>query len=69
MDAFAVVTQALGEIREADSVADIILDIDVVQQKTNPDVKYPRAILESLRDFKNNVFFEYITEKTAELYE
>jgi uncharacterized protein (TIGR04255 family) len=68
-DAFAVVTQALGEIREADSVADIILDIDVVQQKTNTDVKYPRAILENLRDFKNNVFFEYITEKTAELYE
>ena len=69
IDSFAIVTQALGEIREAEGVADVILDIDAIKQKTTSDVKYPMDDLESLRALKNDIFFKYITEKAAGLYE
>lgn len=67
----AVVTQVLEEITLS-SKATILLDIDVYRA-------YPLgfalnttsiwAVLEELRNFKNRVFFKYLTEKTIRMFE
>lgn len=69
IEAYAIVTQSIEGINARESNASIILDIDVVKPVTIAADNYPKEILERLRNFKNDVFFEYITEKTAELYE
>lgn len=70
----SIVTQAIeGPPREKDGVYNvpIILDIDVVRLAS----EYPDKMndlwdgLEELRSQKNRIFFEYITERTAEMYE
>lgn len=64
----AILTQALEGVTE--DKAPVVLDIDVLK-----DVDLPTAsdevweTLEMLREFKNRLFFESITDKTAELFE
>lgn len=64
----AILTQALESV--TDEKAPLVLDIDAFK-----DLDLPAAsedvweTLEVLREFKNRIFFESITEKTAELFE
>lgn len=70
-DTVAVVTQVLEQITQSSKV-DILLDVDV--SKTYPvgfapDTAPIWAILEELRNFKNRVFFKFLTEKTIRMFE
>lgn len=71
IDALAVVTQALEP--QAEQKVPVILDIDVYREVPAAEwsASDPRIwdTLDQLREFKNQVFFECITEKTAELFE
>ncbi|MEW8660076.1 MAG: TIGR04255 family protein [Candidatus Thiodiazotropha endolucinida] len=63
-----IVTQALD--RPEEGCAPITLDIDVVKHGDyDTDDNDFWADLEKMRAFKNDIFFESITEKTAELFE
>jgi uncharacterized protein (TIGR04255 family) len=68
----AAITQALEESQpgtQANKVT-IFLDIDCFNEKQlTPDSDELWVSLDGLRDFKNAIFFEHITEKTAELFE
>jgi uncharacterized protein (TIGR04255 family) len=67
----AVVTQALES--SAANTAQVILDIDVFRDAKDAhwaaDDQSVWATLERMREFKNLVFFESITERTAELFQ
>ena len=68
----ATVTQALEESQASIASNKIIvfLDIDtfmVTERPPNADELW--AELDILRNFKNEIFFEHITEKTAELFQ
>ena len=64
----AIVTQAL-ETALGDK-APVVLDIDAFKEfEVAGDSDSVWGTLEILRDFKNRIFFESITEKTAELFE
>lgn len=69
MRAAAIVTQALEKIIKPDIIP-IILDIDVIKEapfKTrDPEIW---ETFEKLRTFKNQIFFESVTEKTLELFQ
>ena len=68
----AAVTQALEEplAGTISSAVTIFLDIDCFQtRQIAPNDDELWAALGVLRDFKNAIFFEHITEKTAELFE
>jgi uncharacterized protein (TIGR04255 family) len=67
--ASAVITQAFEKIIEPDMVP-VILDIDVIKV-AQFDLNYEQMweSFEGLRNFKNSIFFESITEKTAELFQ
>lgn len=67
--ASAIITQAFEKIMEPDIVP-VILDIDVIKVP-QLDVSYEQMweFFEALRNFKNSVFFESITERTGELFE
>ena len=68
IDATAIVTQVFDTIDN--NHTHIILDIDVfVNQEFLPNNSECWDCLEDLRGFKNKIFFESITEKTAELFE
>ena len=45
----------------------MVLDIDVFKEKAF-DGQEAWDVLDRLRDFKNQIFFDSITEKTAKLY-
>jgi len=66
--ATAIVTQALESAESA--ITTIILDIDVFKE-SNFDVNGQEVweALGSLRDLKNQIFFDSITDRTARLYE
>lgn len=67
----AIVTQALEESNvQVDSEAvTVFLDIDVFKAvELQPDSPEIWQTLEILRNFKNDVFFEYLTEPSVELY-
>jgi uncharacterized protein (TIGR04255 family) len=70
VERIARVTQALEHSPSAEHPLTILLDIDVSQQKSfeprDPEIW---NVLSGLRDFKNNIFFEYITETTAGYFE
>jgi uncharacterized protein (TIGR04255 family) len=55
------------------SKVQLILDIDVFRESKTADWKASDhsvwSELEKMRAFKNQIFFESITEKTAELFE
>ncbi len=65
--AFAIITQALEEVKP--DHAPVILDIDTfINQTPDDDDATIWRRLEDLRNFKNNIFFESITEKALELF-
>jgi len=71
IDAAAFVTQALES--SLDNKVQVILDIDVFKEPKTADWEASDVQtwgkLEEMRNFKNRIFFESITEKTAELFE
>jgi uncharacterized protein (TIGR04255 family) len=46
----------------------VVLDIDVFREKVFTDAQEAWSVLDRLRDFKNLIFFDSITEKAAKLY-
>jgi uncharacterized protein (TIGR04255 family) len=69
LGASAVITQALDDTSAHPNVVPIILDIDVFKEgQLAIDGNEAWDILNKLRDFKNEIFFGSITEKTVELY-
>lgn len=67
IDALAIIAQVYEGIIEPKFVP-IILDIDVYRQKEKFSEEEAWETLEKLRKFKNNIFFESITEKAKELF-
>ena len=68
-DLTANIVQTMKSITKADNIG-VILDIDVFKLKEKGFEEssiWPE--FEKLRDFKNRIFFDSITEKTARLYE
>ena len=63
----AVITQASEETPPP--VGSVILDIDVFRTLSLPvgDISWEK-MFERIREWKNRIFFEYINEKTVELY-
>lgn len=61
----AIITQMF---QPSPSEIAVILDIDAFREKVFADESEAWATIESLRDFKNLIFFDSITEKTVELY-
>ena len=51
------------------SIVSVVLDIDVFRQKIFANEQEAWATIDQLRDFKNLIFFDSITEKSAELYQ
>jgi len=71
-DMVAIVTQVLEEITTPVSKVNILLDIDAY--KTYPlgiasNTASIWAILDDLHNFKNLIFFKYLTEKTIGMFE
>ena len=68
IDAAAIITQTLEQIVNTD-ILPIFLDIDAFKQKPE-GISEEEAwqLLEQLRNFKNKIFFESITEKAKELF-
>jgi uncharacterized protein (TIGR04255 family) len=67
IDAIAIVTQALEQTVDPKFVP-IILDIDVFRQTpTGMSEDEAWKLIEKLRDFKNMIFFESITEPLKEM--
>jgi uncharacterized protein (TIGR04255 family) len=66
--AHGILTQALEGVRE--DHAPVVLDIDVfMARQFDPQDEEFWHCLDQLRDFKNTVFFESITEKAAGLFQ
>jgi uncharacterized protein (TIGR04255 family) len=66
----AAVTQVLEDSELTEGRVEFILDIDAVRDcRLSPNDAKLWEGLDSLRDFKNKIFFEFITEKTARLFE
>ena len=64
----AILTQTIEPVVQMDRLP-IVFDIDVFQE--DPDASTTDALwtkFEVLRDIKNSVFFESVTEKTLGLY-
>lgn len=69
---FAVVTQGLEDIPAGLAPQDVtvVLDIDVFRYEAfPPDDDRLNRCLEDLHDFKNKIFFEYLTDRALELFE
>ena len=67
INAVGIITQAMESAEP--EYAPIVLDIDVFcSERLERDNDELWARLEQLRNFKNNIFFESITETTAELF-
>lgn len=63
----AIIIQALEQV--STDVAPVILDIDVFKlQPEGVEEKEAWDIIEKLRHFKNQIFFESITDKLKEMY-
>ncbi len=67
IDAAAIITQVFEGVLDPKFIS-IILDIDVFKQKEIFNEEEAWQTLEKLRVFKNNIFFESITEKAKELF-
>jgi len=66
----AIVTQALENSQQAGNTVDVILDIDAFRQiRAASSADEVWSGLDNLRDFKNDIFFEHITERTASIFE
>lgn len=69
-DTVAVVTQVLEQITQSSKV-DILLDVDASRTfpiGLAPDTTAIWTVLEELRNFKNRVFFKFLTEKTIGIF-
>lgn len=65
----AIVIQEMKPISENGKILPIIFDIDVFRSiKLDPQGGQIWEILEELREFKNDIFFNSITNKTRELF-
>jgi uncharacterized protein (TIGR04255 family) len=66
----AIVTQAFDGAPPPANAVSVLLDIDVFCLKDRPaaDVGDLQSVLGRLRQFKNDVFFEQVTEATLEMY-
>lgn len=68
IEATGIITLGMESLQE--EYAPVFLDIDVfIENDQNIDEKHCWECLEKLRVFKNKIFFESITEKTAEIYQ
>lgn len=66
--ATAIVNQALESVTDP-KVVPVILDIDVfIERDFDLETENIWDIFEGLRNFKNDIFFAYITDKAKELY-
>lgn len=66
----AIVTQAIEESQPTDGRVQLFLDIDAFQvRRFDGRDSALWSSLDSLRDFKNDIFFAHITEPTAEIFE
>lgn len=67
--AVGIITQAIEPVREDRGYVPLILDLDVAR---DGDFKFDEVLLwgtfERLRQYKNRLFFESITEKAKELF-
>jgi uncharacterized protein (TIGR04255 family) len=70
-DKVAVVTQVLEEQLPESKDKTIILDIDSSKtfEGIAPDTDAIWPVLEELRDFKNRVFFKFLTDKAIRMFE
>lgn len=69
LEANAVITQALEPIMDKQTPLPVVLDIDVFRIRSE-GIEEDEAwnLLEKLRHFKNQIFFESITDKLLEVY-
>lgn len=69
-DTIAVVTQILEAVTQQNK-APILLDIDVYKEYIGfvSNTTSIWEVLEQLHDFKNRIFFDYLTEKTIRMFE
>ena len=68
IEAATIITQTMKKLTE-DQRLPLIFDIDVFQNKTYSDNKTEMwEDFEKLRLFKNDIFFNSITERTKELF-
>ena len=69
LGATAIIIQALEGISDP-SIIPIILDIDVFKEaQFDANGKDAWETIDKLRDLKNEMFFQSITEKTVELFQ
>jgi len=70
LEALAIITQAADSLRPGSTVAPIVLDINVTKDvQFSVDSAAVWETLDQLRGFKNQIFFDSVTEKTLELYQ
>ena len=69
LEANAIITQALEPMPVEMSKLPVILDIDVIKERTaGIEEREAWNLLEKMRNFKNQIFFGFITEKLKEIY-
>lgn len=67
IEATAVITQTMENVTEK-NLQPLILDIDVFKEALYTDEKKMWADFEKLRTFKNEIFFNSVTDKAKELF-
>ncbi len=69
IEAYSVITQTYKPVKEEAKTLPFIFDIDVFRvAKLKPNDRKIWKIMDELRDFKNSIFLNSITEKTMELF-
>jgi len=67
IDAMSVITQSFEVAKE--NIAPVVLDIDTfINKQFDPNTENYWQCLESLREYKNRIFFESITKEAMELF-
>jgi uncharacterized protein (TIGR04255 family) len=68
--AVVIVTEAIEPIKESQAVAPLVFDVDVFREAVFPvDGEEVWSVLEELRQLKDAVFFESMTEKAMGLFQ
>lgn len=62
----AIITQSF---QPSPAEISVVLDIDVFRERVFTDMSEAWSVIERLRAFKNQIFFDCVTEKTARLFE
>jgi uncharacterized protein (TIGR04255 family) len=69
LEANAIITQALEPMPVEMAKLPVILDIEVIKERTaGIEEREAWNLLEKMRNFKNEIFFRFITEKLKEIY-